>query len=97
MEFLKQICFDGIKKEKYTISPYTTFRGSNKYIIFERNDIGQRLFFLATNNDGATTLLEQLRIGISDEELCDRLRSLGEEDPESWIAICMQKGIIEKW
>ena len=80
----------------YILSAYTcviwldTFR-----IRVLRTDTRHSVTIGATRGDVLEILIQFLRNGISPGELTDFLYAIGVKQPDMWIHLCTQEGIIE--
>lgn len=80
----------------YILSAYTCIiRLDTSRIRVLRTDTRHSVTIAATKGDILEILIQSLRNGISPEELTDFLYAIGVKQPDRWIHLCIQEGIIE--
>lgn len=92
----QQVLFSLDNVSQYFLSPYCEVFIEDDKVCLERADLDRHLVFSSTDNDKLMKLLEKLTVGISYDELSSFLsEELFEENPNDWIACCIQGGVIE--
>lgn len=80
----------------YILSAYTCIIWLDTFRIrVLRTDTRHSVTITATRGDVLEILIQSLRNGISPEELTDFLHVIGVKQPDMWIHLCIQEGIIE--
>lgn len=80
----------------YILSAYTRIIWLDAFRIrVLRTDTGHSVTIAATKGGVLEILIQFLRNGISPGELTDFLYAIGIEQPDMWIHLCTQEGIIE--
>ena len=78
------------------MSPYCEAHLLDNKICLERVDLNRHLVFNCSENTKLQILFKKLTLGMSSNELLNYLKvELSEQNPEDWIACCIQGGVIE--
>lgn len=79
----------------YSLSPYVIINyGEKNVMIYSK--IAGKIINIKGNHSGIEQIINRLVCGIYYDDLCTALKQeLNEEEPEIWIGIAIQAGIIE--
>lgn len=82
--------------EELILSPYVVINPLNGFRIqIERKDKGKYVVLEASNYDTLIYLVDNLRKGMSREKLNELLCMLDVRNTETWIDLCLKKGVLE--
>ncbi len=83
-------------RDKLYLSPYIKmYRVSEKCMLIKRTDSSQHVLLSTEEWNSIENIIDMLYRGISRTELLEYLQSIGVDNMENWINICIEEGVIE--
>lgn len=96
-EYIKQNVLTKENISLIYLSPYTDIAKTDSGIFLKRSD-SKSMIILETDSDNielCNNLLEELKTGISEQELRSILSKIVHDECDNWIENCIWEGIIE--
>ena len=88
------LCFDNKNVNKTFLSPYCVIKENNNEIIVYQYLFNTTLH-ISGNKENILKFIDKLQKGLTLDHILRLLKQLNIEDPNQWIKISMQKGMLE--